>query len=952
MRPRLFSVALLCFNPLSFCVFASPDGVSPLPSLERSPRHDLYMAHPWLMWINVVPDILIFLAYALLFAGMSLVIKKLSDIDEIRPWLWTIHSFRIFILTSGLMGLFRVLYIWFPIYQFSLGLKLVCALASVPTAIIFARSAPLMSTTIRRFFTLLTREQTQGDTLRKSQEFLDRTGKIAGIGGWEVDLEKNVVTWSTETYRIHGASLDYKPTLEEGLKVYAPEARPTIISAVLTASAGGPGWDLELPIIRLDGRRIMVRSVGEVDCRDGKPVRLLGAFQDITAQVAARDALREANERVALATESGGIGIWDWNIGTGDLYCDPQMYRLHGKTPETGADTLWRDHVHPEDHDRIIQALNDAIEGTRPYDDEFRLIWPDGSIHHLRGAARVTRDESGKATRVIGINWDISAIVETRNELRIANQRAALATESGGIGIFDWDIKQDLCIADPWMHRLYGLQPPGKATPLAYWSTPMHPEDRDDVIEALEDAMAGRRPYDTEFRVIWQDGSIHHVRATGRVTRDETGAPVHIIGVNWDVTESRRLTAELAEQHDLLRVTLQSIGDGVITTDVRRNVSWLNPVAERMAGWTTAEACGRPLLEIFRTLNAETRQPTDNPVANFIAQGNVVGLARQTLLISRNGTEFGIENQAAPIRDSNGVLIGNVLVFRDVTEQRRLAAETEQISKLQLELKTKDEFLSHVSHELRSPLTSIYSFTSIIVDGLAGETTSDQKEYLQIVLKNVVQLQSMIEDLLTVTQSREGKLNIELQSVEPRDAISDALHTLSSAAATKQIVLSATETTSVPSVCADPTRLRQVLIILLDNAIKFTPQGGSVTVSVSESHVNRLLFQVTDTGCGIPEEKRTLVFENLYQITGPAPPDTTQQGRIGLGLGLHIARNLVTRQGGTIWVTAAPEGGSVFNFTLPAYTEGCLDEASDANLPRRRKTDRQFQERPALLPAA
>jgi PAS domain S-box-containing protein len=826
MRPRVLSVAAILFNPISICIYAAPTGLAPLLTSERSPRHDLYMAHPWLMWINVVPDVLIFIAYALLFTGVCLMTRKLRKIDDIRSWLWVINSFRIFILASGLMVLVRVLYIWFPLYQFALGLKVICALASVPTAIIFARQAPSMSANIHRFFDLLASEQSQGDTLRKSQEFLDRTGKIAGIGGWEVDLEKDEVTWSAETYRIHGAPLDYKPTLQEGLRMYAPEARPTIIAAVLTASAGGPGWDLELPVIRMDGRRIMVRSVGEVDFRDGKPVRLLGAFQDITDQIAARAELYKANERVSLATESGGIGI------------------------------------------------------------------------------------------------------------------------------FDWDIKQDLCAADPWMHRLYGLEPPGCATPLEYWAAPMHPEDRPNVIEALEDAMADRRPYDTEFRVIWKDGSIHHIRATARVTRDEFGTPTHIIGVNWDVTESRRLTAELAEQHELLRVTLQSIGDGVITTDVRRNVSWLNPVAERMTGWTTAEACGRPLLDIFNTLNAENREPIENPVANFAAQGNVVGVARQTVLISREGNEFGIENQAAPIRDGNGELIGNILVFRDVTEQRRLAAETEHVTKLQLELKTKDEFLSHVSHELRSPLTSIYSFTSIIVDGLAGETTPEQTEYLQIILKNVVQLQSMIEDLLTVTQTREGKLSIELQSVAPCDAIRDAVHTLSSAATTKQITLSATEASDLPPACADPTRLRQILIILLDNAIKFTPPNGSVTVSVSQTHQDRLLFQVTDTGCGIPEEKRTLVFENLYQITGPAAPDTSQMGRIGLGLGLHIARDLVTRQGGHIWVTGAPDGGSIFNFTLPVYSEGCIADAEKVNAPRRRKTDRQLPGRPELLPAA
>jgi len=178
------------------------------------------------------------------------------------------------------------------------------------------------------------------------------------------------------------------------------------------------------------------------------------------------------------------------------------------------------------------------------------------------------------------------------------------------------------------------------------------------------------------------------------------------------------------------------------------------------------------------------------------------------------------------------------------------------------------------------------------------------------------------------------------------------MHTLSSAASTKQITLSAAECSGLPAACADPTRLRQILIILLDNAIKFTPQGGSVTVCVCETHRDYLLFQVTDTGCGIPEEKRTLVFENLYQITGPTAPDTSQMGRIGLGLGLHIARDLVTRQGGRIWVSSAPEGGSVFSFVLPIYSEERAAAVEELNAPRRRKTDTPNAVRPEFLPAA
>ena len=137
----------------------------------------------------------------------------------------------------------------------------------------------------------------------------------------------------------------------------------------------------------------------------------------------------------------------------------------------------------------------------------------------------------------------------------------------------------------------------------------------------------------------------------------------------------RQLSAELAQQHELMRVTLQSIGDAVITTDAAGAVNWLNPVAERMTGWLATEAKGRPLSQVFHIVNEETRAVTDNPVATCLAQGKIVGLANHTLLISRDGTEFGIEDSAAPIRNAAGEILGVVLVFHDVSEQRRLSGE-------------------------------------------------------------------------------------------------------------------------------------------------------------------------------------------------------------------------------------------------------------------------------------
>jgi signal transduction histidine kinase len=262
-----------------------------------------------------------------------------------------------------------------------------------------------------------------------------------------------------------------------------------------------------------------------------------------------------------------------------------------------------------------------------------------------------------------------------------------------------------------------------------------------------------------------------------------------------------------------------------------------------------------------------------------------------------------IENRALP------------RVLRYAIERHQILAETDRIRSQQLQLK--DEFLSHVSHELRSPLTSIYSFSTIISDGLAGKTTPEQDEYLQIILRNVGQLQSMIEDLLEVTQAQTGKLGIELQHVSVSESITYAVDTLQGAAAAKEITLIFDPPPSLPLVLADPTRLRQILIILLDNALKFTPVGGAVTVHtrVSDEDHNFLLVEVSDTGCGISSETIGRIFEHLYQV-----PNSSQEGRKGLGLGLHIAKELVTRMGGRIWVGSEVTKGSHFSFTVPIFS--------------------------------
>jgi signal transduction histidine kinase len=262
-----------------------------------------------------------------------------------------------------------------------------------------------------------------------------------------------------------------------------------------------------------------------------------------------------------------------------------------------------------------------------------------------------------------------------------------------------------------------------------------------------------------------------------------------------------------------------------------------------------------------------------------------------------------IENRALP------------RALRHAIERHRMQTETDLIRTQQMQFK--DEFLSHVSHELCSPLTAIYQFVTILSDRLAGGLNLEQHEYLEIVLRNVKQLQSMIDDLLEVTRVQAGKLTIELQCTSVPDAIAYTLATLQGSATAKGIVLSSDQECRLPLVWADPTRLRQILIILIDNAIKFTPPNGVVKVQarVLDEDSNLLVLEVSDSGCGISPDMTERIFERLFQVSDPA-----LAGRKGLGLGLHICKELVTRQGGQIWAQSTPGQGAVLSVTLPIFS--------------------------------
>lgn len=383
----------------------------------------------------------------------------------------------------------------------------------------------------------------------------------------------------------------------------------------------------------------------------------------------------------------------------------------------------------------------------------------------------------------------------------------------------------------------------------------------------------------------------------------------------------REAEKRLREQREWLQVTLSSIGDAVIATDIKGVINFVNPVAETLTGWKMSEAAGKPLHEVFHIVNEQTHDIVESPFSTIQKEGNIVGLANHTVLIAQNGNEIPIEDSGAPIRDTDGKIIGVIIVFHDVSERRRIERERERLleseqsarSEAENANRLKDEFLATVSHELRTPLNAILGWASALRDGRLKEVVAHNA--LDIIERNAKSQAEIIEDILDVSRIVTGKLHINTEPVNLEPIILLAIDTMRPAIEAKAITLKLSLEQKKGLVAGDPDRLQQVVWNLVSNAIKFTPQNGQIEIRLAQID-SELELKVIDNGMGISKEFLPYVFDRFRQADA-----STTRAESGLGLGLSIARYLIEMHGGTISAESEGEGkGTTFTVRLPVST--------------------------------
>jgi PAS domain S-box-containing protein len=416
--------------------------------------------------------------------------------------------------------------------------------------------------------------------------------------------------------------------------------------------------------------------------------------------------------------------------------------------------------------------------------------------------------------------------------------------------------------------------------------------------------------------------SATYVGSENRATGLERGAdgyltwpigPRELVANVEALLRTRRAERATREKEELLRVTLASIGEAVIATDQQGLITFINPMTESLSGWSQEEATGKPLGAVFRIVDEQTGRPIANPGETALRESRRVRLANQAVLIARDESGRPIDGSAAPIRDADGGGVGVIVVFRDVTDMRRADQASREANQ------RKDEFLAMLAHELRNPLAPIRNGLQILKLVDSKESTAHQAQAM--IERQVEHLVRLVDDLLDVSRLTRGLIQVHKEQTELSEIIRRAIESSRPLIELRRHVLEVSLPEAHLPVYADPVRLAQVFLNLLNNAAKYTPPGGRIEVVVTpetvRGRVQSALVQVKDTGRGIASEMLHKIFDLFTQVERGI-----DRSEDGLGIGLTLARRLAEIHGGSIMCSSpGPGQGSVFEVRLPLSEE-------------------------------
>jgi len=633
---------------------------------------------------------------------------------------------------------------------------------------------------------------------------------------------------------------------------------------------------------------------------------------------------RQGLDQLAIATQMAGVSIWEWDFGTGVLSAaqgSPMRKRL-GRDCVNAVEFLHHS-VHADDRARVQAAFDAAFNQAPGSDDRvvlrYRWVLQDGSVRHIELYARAVRNATGHVIRALGADRDVTEEVEAALELerhaaqlREAESRLERASRSSLEGHWELDYVRQSRWHSASFQALLGHEARPLYDSLQDAREHTHPDDVALATAAYQRHLASGEPYDVVVRLQTAQGAYRWYRMRGGVSRDQHGRPVRVSGSAQDVHQQKLAEDALREAQARFERAVHGTQDGLWELDRTGAEArlWLSPRVSELLGFAVDELPDHPQA-LRERIHGEDLDAFDAALRTQLQQGLPIDVEVRMRTRSDSYRWFRLRGSAG--RDASGRVIRTSGSMQDVSDAR--AAQEALVSAkdaAQAASRAKSAFLATMSHEIRTPMNGIIGMSALLIDTVLGRV---QREYVDAIRSSANSLLAIINDILDFSKIEAGKLEIESVEMDLHECIEEVGSLLGVQAGLKDLEPIVDVMPGVPHrVLGDPQRIRQCLVNLVSNAIKFT-STGEVLLEVSasaqtESHA-QVRFEVRDTGIGIAPA----ALADLFQPFTQADSSTTRRFG-GTGLGLSIVKRLVELMNGRIGVVSEPGKGSSFWFTL------------------------------------
>jgi PAS domain S-box-containing protein len=689
----------------------------------------------------------------------------------------------------------------------------------------------------------------------------------------------------------------------------------------------GNVWHGELTNRRKDGTLYEEEmTITPVRNEAGAITHFIAIKQDVTERKRAEKALRESEQfsREVIASAQEGVVVYDR-----EFRCQIWNRFMEELTGVPASETLGKcafdlfPHLKEQKVDLLIHR---ALAGEVVYapDTSFQVP-PTGELGWIASVFSPHFGDGGEILGVIGIIDDITERKRAETSLQESEERFRSLFENATVGIYRTTATGQVLVANPALVKMLGyktLEELAKRNLEEQGFEPTYPRqlfrewmDRDGDVKGLE--------------MVWerQDGSKIFVRESARAIRGEGNQVLYYDGIVEDITERKLAQEMLQESDERFRQLAENVEEVFLLFDPQVNkVFYVSPAYEKVWGRSCESLYASP-----RSFLAGIH-PDDRPI--IAASLEISNRSRgewEYRVIRPNGTVRWVWDRAFPIRDSAGKVVRIAELVQDITERKQVEVATHRAMKAAEEAnRAKSEFLANMSHELRTPMNAVIGMTEL---ALATNLDPEQRHYLELVESSADSLLDLINNILDFSKIDAGKFELEATPFILANVVDTALHSLAIQAYRKGLEMACGLDPGIPStLVGDPVRLKQIVVNLVENAIKFTDQGEVVLrawVETKEEAAVVLHIAVADTGVGIPADKTAMVFEAFTQADG----SLTRRFE-GAGLGLAICSELVRMMGGAIWVESGKDCGSTFHVTvrlgLATRTASTSDEgASD-----------------------